>query len=210
MRVVTFLAGLALIVAGLLIVSFGFLSDPKAEAPEVSFLPPPSIELPQGTTEGPIEVSKAPVVRIEIPALGVEAPVVSLGVLEGGVMESPHTPTDVGWYRFSAQPGTVGNAVFAGHVDYINYGPAVFYYLRDLEPGDVIRVMLEDGTAVAYEVVSSEVYDADTAPVQEIVGPTDNETITLITCTGVFDRTALDYDKRLVVKGERIAVATLR
>jgi sortase (surface protein transpeptidase) len=45
--------------------------------------------------------------------------------------------------------------------------------------------------------------------VQEIVGPTPNETITLITCTGVFDRNVLEYDKRLVVKAERSPLASL-
>jgi LPXTG-site transpeptidase (sortase) family protein len=206
MRLLSFLTGLALVLAGLLLVAYGVFDGSKAEAPEVSALPPPALDGPANPPPSQ-EPSKAPVARLELPSLNVSAPVVSLGVLEGGVMESPHTPTDVGWYRFSAQPGTTGNAVFAGHVDYASYGPAVFYRLRDLKTGDVIRVLLEDGTTVVYQVTSSQIYEADSAPVQEIVGPTPNQTITLITCTGVFDRNALDYDKRLVVKGERSSLA---
>ena len=214
MRIASLVVGLALLVAGLLLIAYGVLGQDEAEAPiEVISLPPPAIELPISLPEPTVEESMAPepsmapVTRIEVPAIGINAPVVSLGILQGGIMESPHTPVDVGWYRFSAQPGTTGNAVFAGHVDYARYGPAVFYHLRSLKSGDVINVTLEDGTKYAYQVVSSVIYDADTAPVQEIVGPTENQTITLITCTGVFDRSVLEYDKRLVVRAERSNLA---
>jgi LPXTG-site transpeptidase (sortase) family protein len=206
MRLLSFFAGLALVIAGLLLVAYGLFDGSKAEAPEVSALPLPALEAPAGSPPQ-LEPSPAPVARLDLPSLNVSAPVVSLGVLDGGLMESPRTPTDVGWYSFSARPGTTGNAVFAGHVDYANYGPAVFYHLRDLKSGDLIRVALEDGTTIAYQVTSTQIYEADSAPVQEIVGPTPNQTITLITCTGVFDRNALDYDKRLVVKGERSSLA---
>ena len=70
-------------------------------------------------------------------------------------------------------------------------------------------MLLEDGSSFAYSVVSAQVYDADSAPVQEIVGPTANETLTLITCTGVFDRNVLEYNKRLVVRAERSPLALL-
>jgi LPXTG-site transpeptidase (sortase) family protein len=211
MRLVSVAAGLGLIVAGIVLVAYGVLSRGDSKEP-VSALPGPAVEetvLPT-VVDPPTEVpSQAAVTRIEVPSLAIDAPVVSLGVLTDGVMESPHTPTDVGWYRFSAQPGTVGNAVFAGHVDYANYGPAVFYHLKELKFGDIIRVQLADGSSFAYSVVSAQVYNADDAPVQEIVGPTPNETITLITCTGVFDRNVLEYDKRLVVKAERSPLASL-
>lgn len=210
MRRASIAVGLAFIGGGLVLVAFALLYH-RGEKTEVSALPPPSLAEPaaEPLASPTAEPSRSPVARIEVPSLQIDAPVVSLGVLAGGVMESPHTPTDVGWYRFSAQPGTTGNAVFAGHVDYANYGPAVFYHLRDLKFGDVVRVELEDGSSFSYSVVSSYVYNADDAPVQQIVGPTPNETITLITCTGVFDRNVLEYDKRLVVRAERSPVALL-
>ncbi len=208
MKLASITAGLALLAAGIVLVAYGLLSGGDDGTKQVFALPAPSTsDAPAPAPTEPPE--RTPVVRIEVPGLAIDAPVVSLGVLPDGVMESPHTPTDVGWYRFSAQPGSAGNAVFAGHVDYANYGPAVFFRLRELKFGDVIRVQLEDGSSFAYSVVSSHVYDADDAPVQEIVGPTANETITLITCTGVFDRNVLEYDKRLVVRAERNPVAVL-
>jgi hypothetical protein len=40
--------------------------------------------------------------------------------------------------------------------------------------------------------------------VQQIVGPTPNEAITLLTCSGSFDARSRTYDKRLVVRASRI------
>jgi hypothetical protein len=47
-------------------------------------------------------------------------------------MPSPDNAWDVAWYDFSARPGAGSNAVFSGHVDYHDVGPAVFWNLRDL------------------------------------------------------------------------------
>ena len=67
----------------------------------------------------------------------VNASIQVLGLSSDGVMQDPKGPTDVGWYdltrsfeNFSSYPGWGGNAVFAGHVDYINYGAAVFWRLK--------------------------------------------------------------------------------
>jgi len=129
--------------------------------------------------------------------------IVVLGVDSQGVMQDPKGPRDVAWYDFSGRPGRPGNVVMAGHVDYINYGPAVFWRLRELREGDEIQVIVEDGTTFAYQVVSSTYYHADTAPVAEIVGPTDDESLTLITCGGVFNRNVREYDQRLVIRGKK-------
>jgi LPXTG-site transpeptidase (sortase) family protein len=149
-------------------------------------------------------VSTAPIIRIKAPRIGMDANVIELGIDPDGTMQAPSNPRDVAWYTFSSRPGFTGNVVLSGHVDYANYGPAVFWRLRDLREGDEVRVMLEDGLEFAYRVVSSISYDADKAPVAEIVGPTESEVITLITCTGTFNRGSRDYDKRLVVRGERL------
>ncbi len=145
--------------------------------------------------------------RIQIPSIEVDAGVVTLGVLPDGLMESPYSPADVGWYSFSAQPGVIGNAVFSGHVDYVNYGAAVFFRLKDLQAGDLVIVTLANGANVTYEVTSSELVDEATAPVAEIVGPTKTATLTMITCAGAFNRDVLEYDKRLIVRAEVIAVS---
>ena len=163
--------------------------------------PTPTVELPP-PSEAPIDV-------IAIPRFGVEASIITLGVDAQGVMETPDGPVNVAWYDFSARPGFApgvagGNAVFSGHVDYYNYGPAVFWNLRNLELDDEIEVRLADGTVYRYGVISRNQYDANTAPIGEIVGDTPNEVITLITCGGSFDATAGEYDDRVIVRAQRI------
>ena len=174
------------------VVGFGQFSTPTPGP-----APTPSSEFPPG--------SEAAITRILIDKAKIEAPIVEKGVNEEGVMQAPDNAYDVAWYNFSARPGFGGNVVFAGHVDYIRVGPAVFWNLKDLEPGDLIRVQLADGTEYKYAVSFKQQFDAATAPVNDIVGPTPKETVTLITCGGTFNSATKQYDKRLVVRAERIA-----
>jgi LPXTG-site transpeptidase (sortase) family protein len=166
------------------------------QTPTVGPSPTPSAEFPPG--------SDAPIARLVIPAAEIDAPVVIKGVDFEDRMESPDNAYDTAWYDFSARPGSDGNAVFSGHVDYIRVGKAVFWNLKDLEQGDIVEVRLEDGSTYRYAVTSKQVYDADTAPVNLIVGPTERQTVTLITCSGTFDSSSHQYDKRLVVRAERV------
>jgi LPXTG-site transpeptidase (sortase) family protein len=92
----------------------------------------------------------------------------------------------------------------AGHLDYVDYGPAVFYRLKEASMGDELQLQLVDGSVARYRVTGVTSYDEATAPVQEIVGPTDTEVVTLITCGGSFDPASREYDKRVVLRAERI------
>ena len=169
------LAGLGLVLAGV----FGGGEGPvQVVAPYQSPTPVPPLEA------APTPVSSAAVVRLQVARIGIDAPVVIIGVDPDGTMQSPKTPTDVGWYTFSSRPGQGSNVVMSGHVDYVNYGAAVFYRLRELKAGDRITVGLSDGASYSYEVLSLASYDAN-APVADVVGPTPTDSITLITCTGV-------------------------
>ena len=60
-----------------------------------------------------------------------------------------------------------------------------------------------DGARYTYAVNTKIAYDASTAPVDAIVGPTSEQTVTLITCTGTFSSSSHQYDKRLVVTAVR-------
>lgn len=161
--------------------------------------PPPPAPTPTG-----VPPSDAPVARLVIPRIGVDAPVQVKGVTPDGVMQAPDGPWNVAWYDFSSKPGFGGNVVFSGHVDYVNVGPAVFWDLGDLEQDDAIEVRLEDGTVYRYRVVAKDAFDASTAPIERIVGPTPVESVTIITCAGTFDASSRQYDQRLVVRGERV------
>ncbi len=162
---------------------------------------------PQPTPTAPLPpASDAPIASLAIPRFDIDAPVQVKGVDANNVMETPDGPENVAWYDFSARPGFGSNAVFSGHVDYINYGPAVFWNLKDLNPGDIIDVRLEDGTNYQYSVTDREMVPAN--PSQEklaqIVGPTQQEIITLITCGGTFETSTGQYDQRVIVRAQRI------
>jgi LPXTG-site transpeptidase (sortase) family protein len=164
------------------------LALPKAPSPPP--LPPPT--------------SPGPGSRLAIPSIDVNARLVVVSVDGSGEMGAPTDAWDVGWYDFSAPAGQPGNTVMSGHVDYHDIGPAVFWRLRELGPGDRAEVHRLDGSVVVYQVTQVESYEADSAPVWTIVGPTLDDALTLITCDGTFDPAASEYDRRLVVRGIRI------
>lgn len=201
---------LAMLASGILIIyaALGGLTESPRSFPDVAFGPTASPSPPSQPTQVPPDPTPAPsaaaVERIIIPKIGVDAPIVVLGVDPNGVMEAPNGPVEVAWYHFSSRPGWGGNAVFAGHVDYRPNIQAVFWHLRNLSAGDEITVRLDDGTTYTYRVISAATYLADDAPVQEIVGPTENEVVTLITCGGTFNPQTREYDKRLIVRAERV------
>lgn len=143
--------------------------------------------------------------RLVIPAIEVDAPIIAVSTDEAGVMQTPNSAWEVGWYDFSAPAGQAGNAVMAGHVDYHDVGPAVFWRLRELAPGAEVQVIAPDGATTArYRVTQVESYEAGAAPIEAIIGPTGNAVLTLITCDGGFDPTVRQYDRRLVVRAELV------
>ena len=165
--------------------------------------PRPTATAKPTITPAPSPVT-APPVRLLIPAIGVDAPVTVKGLRPDAVMDVPDGPEDVAWYNFTARPGMGGNAVLSGHLDYHNYGAAVFWRLKELSEGDIVEMRLADGSVLRYRVSLKLSYDARTAPVSEIVGPTSKEVVTLITCGGTFDSESRNYSNRLVVRAERI------
>jgi LPXTG-site transpeptidase (sortase) family protein len=148
--------------------------------------------------------STAAVAQLVIPSINVNAAVVVKGIGADGYMETPDNGYDVAWYDFSSHPGGVGNAVFSGHVDYYKIGPAVFWNLGKLQVDGEVDVRLADGTVYRYAVVGKGAFDANHVPIEQIIGATADDSITLITCTGTFDATTRQYDRRLVVRAKRI------
>lgn len=156
--------------------------------------------------------------RLRIPRLGIDAGV-SPRYVDGLVMPLPDGPQNIAWYDMSNFPGTGGvpggggNAIFATHVDFNNQvayadrhfaGPAIFYSLDHLGPGDVIEVDY-DGQTLAYQVTWVEYLDAVTADWRAIwSNDVATDSITLFTCGGTFDRDAHAYSHRLVIRAERM------
>ncbi len=209
--------GFLLMIAGGLIVSLAALASvdsrrslPAPIAGEVIAAGPDAAPQVQADPTQPsppaptVEPSRAPIQRLIAPRIGIDANVIVMGVKPDGEMQSPNTPTDVAWYHFTGYPGFGSNAVFAGHVDFANYGKGIFWHLRDLKQGDDVQVRLADGTHYAYRVVSVQTFSSLDAPVAEIIGPTERESVTLITCEGAFNTRTRRYDRRLIVRAERV------
>ncbi|MDP9472576.1 MAG: class F sortase [Chloroflexota bacterium] len=158
-------------------------------------LNPPTTAFTRGVLPSAIRIDKAEV----------DAEVETVEIVDG-VMQNPTGPWVVSWYKETARLGEDDNTVMAGHVDYWDVGPAVFYNLKDLAQGDEIQVTGEDGTVYTYQVEWIQTYsvaELTTEQIQEIVGPTDAPALTLITCGGEFDYATGEYLSRMVVRAER-------
>ena len=140
----------------------------------------------------------APPARLEIPAIGVSTPLVRLGRLPDGTIEVPHAWNTAGWYDQGPRPGQPGPAVLLGHVD-SKKGPAVFYRLRDLRPGDIVRVGLTNGRTLVFRVQRTERYPKDKFPTEAVYFPTLDRELRLITCGGDFDYAKGSYVDNIVV-----------
>jgi LPXTG-site transpeptidase (sortase) family protein len=157
----------------------------------------------------PVPPSDAPATRLVIPAIDVDAPLESKTVQADGVMPMPSGPEVVALYDMSVyQPGEEhrvgfgGNAIFSGHVDYIHYGPAVFWDLSELKSGDEVEVRLEDGTAYHYAVVWNERWPESEIPWDKVFEINGEDAVTLITCGGSWD--GHEYSDRRAVRAERV------
>jgi LPXTG-site transpeptidase (sortase) family protein len=146
--------------------------------------------------------------RIIIPKAGIDAPFSYKVVPVGGQMPNPNSWDDVAFYDFvnwpgmGGLPGKGGNVVVAGHVDYINHGPAVFWDLDKLAVGDRVQIRLTDGTVVEYAIEFNKHIEATKADWTAIVAGTADESITLITCGGEFS--AGHYTNRTIIWGRRV------
>lgn len=144
--------------------------------------------------------------RLQIPAIHVDAPIMFVGATSSGVMDAPvskaiNSPywTSVFWYDLGAAPGQPGNAVIAGHVDRVGGDPAIFWFLKDLKPGDTITIVTRSGSTLHFTVNRVVSYPANAPGVQVInavFGPASGHHLNLITCSGIW--TGHGYDQRLV------------
>jgi sortase (surface protein transpeptidase) len=137
-------------------------------------------------------------VRLVIPAIGVATRLVRLGLEADGAMAVPADYGRAGWFAEGPAPGQVGPAVIAGHVD-SRTGPAVFYRLRELRPGQAVLVERADGTRLRFVVEQARSYPKASFPTADVFGPVPSAALRLITCGGDFDRARGSYRDNLVV-----------
>ncbi|HJU00012.1 MAG TPA: class F sortase, partial [Actinomycetes bacterium] len=140
-------------------------------------------------------------VRLRIPAIGVDTGLQRLGRDRNGSVEVPsgrHKWDQAGWYAGGARPGDPGSAVMLGHVD-STAGPAVFYRLRELRPGDRVEVVGADGSTVRFAVTRTEQYPKTRFPTDDVYYPDLTPRLRLVTCGGSFDPAAGSYRSNVIV-----------
>jgi sortase (surface protein transpeptidase) len=137
-------------------------------------------------------------VRLRIPAIGVDSELMTLGLQADGSLEVPPEGFPAGWYTGGPTPGELGPAIIAGHVDWAG-SPGVFFSLREMAPGDEIRVERADGSTALFRVRSIQQFPKDAFPTEAVYIDMDHAGLRLITCGGSFDRQARSYTDNIVV-----------
>ncbi len=140
-------------------------------------------------------------VSVDIPAIGVRSQLLRLGMTADGSIQVPSLTTaanEAAWYEYSATPGQIGAAVIEGHVDSYR-GPAVFFRLGALRPGDAVDVTLTDGITAIFRVTGVREYSKASFPARMVYGAPDYAALRLITCGGAFDSATGHYLSSVVV-----------
>ncbi|HZS42666.1 MAG TPA: class F sortase [Candidatus Paceibacterota bacterium] len=161
------------------------------------YAPDSEINLPSSVASSPDVPAEHPK-ELQIPSINVDAKVQEVGITKAGNMGVPNNYTDVGWYKYGTLPGQDGSAVIAGHVDNGLSLPGVFKNLNQVQKGDSVYVISQDGTKLRFVVTDISVYGYkdDTYDVFNRAGAS---WLRLITCTGEWLPAAKTDDHRLVV-----------
>jgi sortase (surface protein transpeptidase) len=136
---------------------------------------------------------------IEVPRIDARSSLVPLGLNPDRTVAVPsvHEPMQAGWYQHSPTPGETGPAVVLGHVNG-DGKDGIFARLRELRPGDEIRIGRQDGQIARFVVQRMSQAPKAGFPADEVYGDTAQPELRLITCGGSFDRTARSYRDNII------------
>ncbi|MEU8648234.1 class F sortase [Streptomyces sp. NBC_01558] len=137
-------------------------------------------------------------IRIRIPAIGIDQPLTSLRVQQDGHLAAPSEPEQIGWWSDGPRPGNPGATVIVGHVDSTT-GPAAFYNLSTLHPGDKVTLLRKDRSTISFTIRALRQYEKDAFPDSQVYATSGPPALHLITCSGAYDRGRGEYQDNLVV-----------
>lgn len=181
------LAVVLLLAGGSLLTAAGYQAYQTHPPPTAATLGDPlrGMGSAHGSAGGAPGLDRSHPVSLGIPRIGVRTRLVTLGNDAHGQPQLPPNGSVAGWYRDSPTPGQAGAAVIAGHVDWTD-GPAVFYKLGDLRPGNKVTVTRRDGRTAVFTVHATGQYAKNDLPTKLIYGRTSEPQLRLITCGGPF------------------------
>jgi hypothetical protein len=169
--------------------------------------PQPLRTVPTGSIQAvPLVAVRSLPTELQIPAIGLDVSLSTLGLNPDGTVQVPTDIQQPGWYRLGPSPGQIGSAVILGHVDSYQ-GPAVFFKLRDLVAGDLIKVSLADGVTAQFMVTTVAMYLKSDFPDQTVYGSHGFSGLQLVTCAGAFDSQSGHYLSNIVVYSSLVALS---
>lgn len=189
-------AGAFLVLGGVIAILVAVLAQQHAPAPAAAA----AGDIGPGGAKSPALHPSLPV-SVSIPSIGVQSKLLRLGLNKDGTIQVPNLVTsadEAAWYRYSVTPGQIGTAVIEGHVDSY-HGPAVFFRLGALQPGNHIDVTLADGITAVFRVTGVREYAKDKFPANIIYAPAHYAALRVITCGGDFDPVTGHYLSSVVV-----------
>jgi LPXTG-site transpeptidase (sortase) family protein len=146
-----------------------------------------------------------PIVGLRVPSADIQTQVVEAPLVEDpdGALSWLVPRFVAGHAESTANAGGSGNAVLFGHVTSQTLGN-VFENLHRARRGDVVEVYSPR------EIFTYQIVDVRSVPRTDssVVESADTPTITLITCTGLWNPVLHDYVERLVVRAEIVGWAS--
>lgn len=161
----------------------------------------PTTSSPSQTSETtPPALPRSIPTKLRVPAINAESSLIQLGLNPDQTVQVPsvHTPQQAGWYDQSPTPGELGPAVILGHVDGDGM-EGIFFHLHELKPGDQIFVDRQDGKTATFVVNQVDSVPKSDFPTDKVYGNTPDAELRLITCGGVFDKSAHSYENNIIV-----------
>ncbi|WP_308163358.1 class F sortase [Nocardia alni] len=143
-------------------------------------------------------ISRSTPVSFKISSINATGSLIALGLNTDGSVQVPANYQQAGWYQKGPAPGEQGSAVILGHVDSYK-GVGVFFYLKNVKPGNMIDVTRADGKTAHFKVTDVRMYNKTQFPDQLVFGPRGGATLQVVTCGGQFDQTTKNYLSNVVV-----------
>ncbi|MCA9338154.1 class F sortase [Candidatus Saccharibacteria bacterium] len=212
-RVLKTTISIALLVAGLGMVAFGLYGfiirykvthEPNPTIPKE--IVTKSIDTPSETA--PVEACTNYDVpanqprQISIPKLNKTGCVQKVGIDQNNAIAVPTNIHLAGWYTASSLPGESGVTLIDGHISG-RYEDAIFAHLKDLKPGDEVKIQLGDKTWISYVIKDTNTYTIDKAAEEQLRQLSGVKSqLTIVTCGGKWLPHDKTYDKRVVVRAE--------
>ncbi|MET8998858.1 class F sortase [Amycolatopsis sp. Hca4] len=175
--------------------------DPGQGAAQPVTQPVSLAPTPQAAGEDAVAaLPKSEPVSIDIPKIGARSTLIPLGLNPDNTVQVPPvtTPLQAGWYTYAPTPGETGPAVVLGHVDG-NHQKGIFFRLKELAAGDRVSIARKDGTTAVFEVTKVHQVPKKDFEREGVYDDTAGPELRLITCGGVFDRSAHNYVDNIVV-----------